>query len=31
VAEEGVWHEGGEQGHLSVGLAHLHLPQLHLK
>lgn len=30
VAEEGLWHEGGEQGHLSVWLGHFHFPQLHL-
>lgn len=30
VTEEGVGHEGGEEGHLSVGLSYLHFPQLHL-
>lgn len=30
VTEEGVWHEGGEEGYLSVRLSHFHFPQLHL-
>lgn len=30
VAEEGLRHEGGQEGNVSVGLAHFHLPQLHL-
>ena len=30
MTQEGVGHEGGEERHLSVGLAHLHLSQLHL-
>lgn len=30
VAEEGLRHEGGQEGNVPVGLAHLHLPQLHL-
>lgn len=30
VTEERVRHEGGEERHLSVGLSHLHFPQLHL-
>lgn len=28
--KEAVWHEGCQQGHVPVGLGHLHLPQLHL-
>lgn len=30
VTEEGLGHEGGQKGDMSVGLTHLHLPQLHL-
>lgn len=30
VTEEGIGHEGGEEGHLSVGLSHFHFPQFHL-
>lgn len=30
VTKEGVGHEGGEEGHLSVRLSYLHFPQLHL-
>lgn len=30
VTKEGVRHEGGEERYLSVGLSHLHFPQLHL-
>lgn len=30
VSKEGLRHEGGEEGNVSVGLTHLHLPQLHL-
>lgn len=30
MTEEGVGHEGGEEGHLSVSLSHFHFPQLHL-
>lgn len=30
VAKEGLGHEGGQKGNVSVGLTHLHLPQLHL-
>ncbi|KAG7234529.1 hypothetical protein INR49_004497 [Caranx melampygus] len=30
VTKEGLGHEGGEKRHMSVGLTHLHLPQLHL-
>lgn len=30
VTEEGLWHEGGQKRNVSVGLTHLHLPQLHL-
>ena len=28
--KETVGHEGGEQGHMPIGLGHLHLPQFHL-
>lgn len=28
--QEAVWHEGRKQGHVPIGLAHFHLPQLHL-
>lgn len=30
MAKEGVRHEGGEEGHLSVRLSYFHFPQLHL-
>lgn len=30
MTEEGVRHEGSEEGYLSVGLSHFHFPQLHL-
>lgn len=30
VTEEGLGHEGGQKRDVSVGLTHLHLPQLHL-
>lgn len=30
VTKEGLGHEGGEERNVSVGLTHLHLPQLHL-
>lgn len=29
-AKEAVGHEGCQQGHVPVGLRHLHLPQFHL-
>lgn len=30
VTKEGLGHKGGEERNVSVGLTHLHLPQLHL-
>lgn len=30
VTKEGLGHEGGQKRNVSVGLTHLHLPQLHL-
>lgn len=30
MTKEGLWHEGGQQRDVSIGLTHLHLPQLHL-